>query len=114
MSANDVTQTAEYRKAFKHHLKTKQPSEVQLTPFRAEEKKYKSNFPPPDLSDVWDPWLFNENLREQATLGGTWNTGGTCPNVQVMKVDLYSGNHGSSGSRVAYTLSSHPGKHHIP
>lgn len=48
----------EYKKAQRLHLKTtrnRNPDiDLDWTPFRAAEKKYKARFPPPDLSNVLD------------------------------------------------------------
>lgn len=47
-----------YKKAKRHYIKTtkNRPHHLELdwTPFRAAEKKYKARFPPPDLSAVLD------------------------------------------------------------
>jgi alkylated DNA repair protein alkB homolog 1 len=53
-----------YKKALRKHLKTtrnRDPSSAQdWTPFRVAEKRYKARFPPPDLSDVLDLNLLDE------------------------------------------------------
>ncbi|KAF8759796.1 2OG-Fe(II) oxygenase superfamily [Rhizoctonia solani] len=52
------TSSRSYKKALRHHLKSQQnkahEDKPPLSPFRAAEKKYKSRFPPPDLSQVLD------------------------------------------------------------
>ncbi|KAG8893582.1 hypothetical protein FRC01_013496, partial [Tulasnella sp. 417] len=81
----NVTETKEYKRALKHHLKTRQQSsQTDITPFRAEEKKYKSKFPPPDLSEVLDVWALDEDLRDKTLLGPTWNAGGNNLSVEVI------------------------------
>jgi len=65
----------EYKKARRLHLKTtkhRNPElELDWTPFRAAEKKYRARFPPPDLSNVLD--LANlDHAREPEIQQGVW------------------------------------------
>lgn len=62
-----------YNKAHKHYLKSirhrQAGSSAQWTPFRASEKKYMAKFPPPDLSDVLDLALLDEERRDEVDKG---------------------------------------------
>ncbi|CUA70280.1 Alpha-ketoglutarate-dependent dioxygenase alkB [Rhizoctonia solani] len=92
------TSSHAYKKALRHHLKSQknkshQDQSVPLSAFRASEKKYKSRFPPPDLSDVLD-------LAETEGPGG-WR--GSSDTSKLREVGLRGG-----GGR-AYTIHSIPG-----
>ncbi|KAG9043747.1 hypothetical protein FS837_009152, partial [Tulasnella sp. UAMH 9824] len=85
----NVTETKEYKRALKHHLKTRQQSsQADITPFRAEEKKYKSKFPPPDLGEALDVWALDEDLRDKTALGPTWNAGRNDASVAARTIEL--------------------------
>ena len=65
----------EYKKARRLHLKTtknRNPElELDWTPFRAAEKKYRARFPPPDLSNVLDLATL-DHTREPEIQQGVW------------------------------------------
>ncbi|KAG8898913.1 hypothetical protein FRC01_010724 [Tulasnella sp. 417] len=110
-----TTETKEYKRALKHHLKTRQQSsQTDITPFRVEEKKYKSKFPPPDLSEVLDAWALDEDLRDKTLLGPTWNAGGNNPSVIARPIDLRTSNETVTRSGRGYCVDSHPGLVIIP
>ncbi|KAG8981785.1 hypothetical protein FRB90_006990, partial [Tulasnella sp. 427] len=111
----DVTETKEYKRALKHHLKTRQQSsQVDVTPFRAEEKKYKSKFPPPDLNEVLDVWALDEDLRGKAALGSTWDKGERNSGTSARSFKLQTSDEVPTQSRRGYCLDSHPGLVIIP
>lgn len=108
----NVTETKEYKRALKHHLKTRQQSsQADITPFRVEEKKYKSKFPPPALNEVLDVWALSEDLRDKTALGPTWNAGGSDTNVTARTIELRSSDGSITRTRRGYCVDSHPGKH---
>ncbi|EGN95446.1 hypothetical protein SERLA73DRAFT_162321 [Serpula lacrymans var. lacrymans S7.3] len=85
---HDPTSPA-YKKAKKQHIKTtrNRDKEIDLdwTPFRAAEKKYKAKFPPPDLTDVLDLGLLDEKREDEITQGG-WR--GKSDAVEVEEVPM--------------------------
>jgi len=64
-----------YKKARRNELRNarnRQPlDDLEWTPFRIAEKKYKAKFPPPDLSAVLDLALL-DNEREEEVRSGAW------------------------------------------
>ena len=93
-----------YKKAHRLHLKsTKQrPSDdsFQWTPFRAAEKKYKSKFPPPDLSEVLDLSLL-DGLGSGEDLNFPWR--GSPDAIDVKAIRLKGSN------QKGYTIPQIPG-----
>ena len=71
--STDTSSTA-YKKAKRQYLKTTKARnkdvELDWTPFRAAEKKYKAHFPPPDLSQVLDLATLDSSRAEEIKLGG--------------------------------------------
>lgn len=114
---SDVTQSATYKRAHKHYLKTRQPisDDSDLTPFRIQEKRYKTKFPPPHLDDALDPWAMQDDLPESLVdLGGGWGrgsrhtSGSTTSQVELVHTQD-DGAEGPRRRRRAYVVSSHPG-----
>ncbi|KAG9033408.1 hypothetical protein FRB95_014856 [Tulasnella sp. JGI-2019a] len=104
-----TTESATYKKARRHYLKTRQHPETEigdLTAFRAQEKKYKSRFPPPQLDNVFDPRAWEDTPVD---LGGGWSKGGnSLSGITVSGMDLQElGDRSVAGK--AYSISSHPG-----
>jgi alkylated DNA repair protein alkB family protein 1 len=93
----------EYKKARRLHLKTtrnRNPDlELDWTPFRAAEKKYKARFPPPDLSNVLD-FACLDPLRKDEIQHGVWK--GTPDAAGVKQLD-------SNGGLKAFAIASIPG-----
>lgn len=107
-----MTETASYKKARRHFLKTRQKSETadsDLTAFRAQEKKYKSRFPPPHLDNVLDPWELDQ--RPEDLGGGRISGGSSLSGVTVSGIKLEEVGEGSPAGK-AYSISSHPGAVH--
>jgi hypothetical protein len=87
---NDLSSTA-FKKARKQYLKSTSHRDANVdldwTAFRAAEKRYKSRFPPPDLSDVLDLATLDESRTDEYTKGGWFG----CPNaVDVRRMALKS------------------------
>ena len=99
----DHTQTKEYKKAFRNYLKTKQPHTADQTAFRTQEKKYKSRFPNPPLSDLVDVWKVDPELKEKSDIGGRWVTADPISHLPISVKT-------SRSSARAWTLPNHPGK----
>jgi alkylated DNA repair protein alkB homolog 1 len=63
-----------YKKARRQHLKTTKcrdnSVDLNWTPFRASEKRYKTRFPPPDLSGVLDLATLDESRVDEIARGG--------------------------------------------
>ncbi|KAH7343899.1 2OG-Fe(II) oxygenase superfamily-domain-containing protein [Rhizoctonia solani] len=91
------TSSRSYKKALRHHLKSQQnkahEDKAPLSAFRAAEKKYKSRFPPPDLSDVLD-------LAQTGEFDRGWR--GNPDTSRLREV-------GFKGDGKAYTVDSIPG-----
>jgi alkylated DNA repair protein alkB family protein 1 len=66
--------SAAYKKARRLHNKTTRNREIgaqlEWTPFRAAEKRYKARFPPPDLGDVLDLATMDTSRAEECAHGG--------------------------------------------
>ncbi|KAG5654507.1 hypothetical protein H0H81_001148 [Sphagnurus paluster] len=77
-----------YKKAnrlFKKATKHRDPLlELEWTPFRAAEKKFKARFPPPDLSDVLDLATLDPG-REQEIQQGVWHGSTTVQYTRLSK-----------------------------
>ncbi|KAJ7172566.1 hypothetical protein C8R46DRAFT_1086422 [Mycena filopes] len=72
MSVNLDPTSAAYRKAKRQYLNsTRNRKSTDWTPFRAAEKRFKARFPPPDLSDVLDLALLNDE-RTLEIQTGVW------------------------------------------
>lgn len=104
-SISTDTSSAAYKKAKKQYLKTTKARnkdvELDWTPFRAAEKKYKAHFPPPDLSQVLDLATLDASRAEEIKLGG-W-----CGSSNVVDYREIRLNH--NGDRKAYSIPSIPG-----
>ncbi|CEL59447.1 Alpha-ketoglutarate-dependent dioxygenase abh1 OS=Schizosaccharomyces pombe (strain 972 / ATCC 24843) GN=abh1 PE=2 SV=3 [Rhizoctonia solani AG-1 IB] len=91
------TSSRSYKKALRHHLKSQQnkahENNPPLSPFRAAEKKFKSRFPPPDLTGVLDLG---------ADRAGGWRGNPNVPGLSLREVRL-------KGGGKAYTFESIPG-----
>lgn len=116
MASIDITQTKEYKRALKHHLKTRQnppPDGGDISAFRLQEKKFKSKFPPPNLDEVLDVWALDEELAGDAIIGGAWSRGDNAlgEGVHVRPFDLHPPADATARRMRGYTLSSHPGEH---
>ncbi|KAF8709381.1 2OG-Fe(II) oxygenase superfamily, partial [Rhizoctonia solani] len=96
------TSSRSYKKALRHHLKSQQnkahEDKPPLSPFRASEKKYKSRFPPPDLSQVLDLGAAREE-----NITGEWRGNPNVPGLKMKEVGL-------KGGGKAYTFESIPGR----
>ena len=100
--STDTSSTA-YKKAKKQYLKTikarNKDVELDWTPFRAAEKKYKAHFPPPDLSQVLDLATLDSSRAEEIKLGG-W-----CGSLNAVDFREIKQN----GGRKAYSVTRIPG-----
>jgi alkylated DNA repair protein alkB family protein 1 len=96
----------EYKKAYKHYLKTKSEPSNEITAFRAQEKRFKSRFPPPELSDVLDLWAIDPNLTDELKHLFPRIAGGLGDDDTLFHFPLSS--EGADTHR-AYCLRSHPG-----
>ncbi|KAI0059084.1 hypothetical protein BV25DRAFT_1918788 [Artomyces pyxidatus] len=98
-----ITQTAAYKRARRQHLKSTRNRPEQLdphwTPFRIAEKKYKSHFPPPDLSNVLD-LATADTSRVDEVEKGVWRGRPDAAEVRQLF---------TSAGRQAYVFSSVPG-----
>ncbi|KAG8969240.1 hypothetical protein FRC03_003765 [Tulasnella sp. 419] len=111
----NFTQTKEYEKAYKHYLKTRQnTSDASLTPFRAQEKKYKSKFPPPTLVDVVDPWAYDEALRAVSRLDGIWSNDDQPHTHDMIRKICLKNSDGSQADKHALLIPSCPGLVIVP
>ncbi|KAL0071535.1 hypothetical protein AAF712_001392 [Marasmius tenuissimus] len=97
---HDPTSSA-YKKARKLFLKSTknriQDNDQEWTPFRAAEKRYKARFPPPDLSNVLDLALLNEERAHEVT-AGVWR--GRADAQEFREIRLQSGGKGYILSRI--------------
>lgn len=68
------TSSVAYKKARRQHLKSTRNRDktidLDLTPFRAAEKRYKARFPPPDLSQVLDLATLDDARSEEVAHSG--------------------------------------------
>lgn len=68
------TSSSSYKKAKRQYLKTtknrNKDIELDWTPFRAAEKKYKARFPVPDLSNVLDLATLDDSRGDEVAQGG--------------------------------------------
>ncbi|KAH7922835.1 hypothetical protein BV22DRAFT_1113694 [Leucogyrophana mollusca] len=84
--------TTVYKKARRQYLKTtrnrSKDVDLEWTPFRAAEKRYKARFPPPDLSNVLD---LAPTGRGHDALRGGWK--GRCDAVEVSEITLRGETH---------------------
>lgn len=95
----------EFKRARRHHYKSTKnrdgDTDIDWTPFRAAEKKYKARFPPPDLSGALDLALLD--TRRHADIERTgWK--GRPDVAQVKEVDL-----DVTGTRRAFAVLDVPG-----
>jgi len=99
------TSSPAYKKARRQHLKStsnrSKDVELNWTPFRAAEKKYKARFPPPDLSHVLDVATLAD-ARADEVARGKWcgSAGGVDYKELRLKVQ---------GSQKAYIVPRIPG-----
>ena len=95
----------EFKRARRHHYKSTKnrdgDTDIDWTPFRAAEKKYKARFPPPELSGALDLALLD--TRRHADIERTgWK--GRPDVAQVKEVDL-----DVTGTRRAFAVVDVPG-----
>ena len=99
------TSSAAYKKAQRQHLKStsnkNKDIELNWTPFRVAEKKYKARFPPPDLSHVLDVATLDD-ARADEIARGRWR--GTADAVDYKEIQLKV-----QGSQKAYIVPRIPG-----
>jgi alkylated DNA repair protein alkB family protein 1 len=100
--------TSAYKKARRQHLKTtrnrEHDADINWTPFRAAEKRYKARFPPPDLSQVLDLATLDKAGADRVAKA-SWSA------VGVQELTLAPNTPNSSQAMVkSYTLSRVPGK----
>lgn len=95
-----------YKKARRQYLKTTRnrnhDPDINWTPFRTAEKRYKARFPPPDLSDVLDLATL-DNSRAEEVMGGGWF--GRPDAVECKQIQLSN----SDAGRKAYIIPRIPG-----
>ncbi|KAH9929633.1 hypothetical protein B0H21DRAFT_781123 [Amylocystis lapponica] len=100
--------SAAYKKARRQYWKTthnrRQSIDADWTPFRAAEKKYKSRFPPPDLSGVLDVAVSDKSRADEVERGG-WR--GRSDAVRCREIELKLGK--SPMNRKAYIFPGRPG-----
>lgn len=98
-----------YKKAKRQYIKATRARdhniELDWTPFRAAEKRYKARFPPPDLSSVLDLATLDPCRVDEISRGG-W-TG----RVDTVRYRDITGRDGSSAK--AYAIPSIPGAIHF-
>ena len=102
-----------YKKAKKLYEKSlrNRPSEqvsADRTRFRTAEKKFKTRFPPPDLSDVLDLALLDP-ARSDEILNGVWKGNPAALSCERIEVRLDDGL-----PKSAYVFNSHPGFVYLP
>lgn len=114
----DEAQIAAYKKARRNHVKSTRQrpphDSFDWTPFRAAEKKYKARFPPPDLSNVLDLALIDEEaIGELAT--GTWKGRPDAALVRpvLLKTATASGEVRPGRKRKAFSIARIPGANHV-
>ncbi|KAF8894517.1 hypothetical protein BD779DRAFT_1797519 [Infundibulicybe gibba] len=94
-----------YKRAKRQHLKAtkNRPSEVELdwTPFRAAEKRYKARFPPPDLRNVLDLATLDETRIHEIDTGIWRGSSKVALYTELIPKD--------GGGPKAYTIPSVPG-----
>jgi alkylated DNA repair protein alkB family protein 1 len=99
------TSSSAYKKAQRQHLKStsnrSKDIELNWTPFRAAEKKYKRRFPPPDLSHVLDVAALDDARANEIAHGGWRGRADTvdCEEIKTMM----------EGSQKAYIVPCIPG-----
>ena len=101
--------SAAFKKAKRLHLKTtkNRPEHVDAdwTPFRAAEKKFKSRFPPPDLSQVFDIATGDESRAHEVARGGWHGRPDAVPFKRLKRQD--------DTSRSFYTFPDIPGLQYL-
>lgn len=99
--------TSEYKKAQRQYLKAtkNRPINNDWTPFRAAEKRFKSRFPPLDLTDVLD-FAAGDDARADEISQGHWKGS---PNAIEYKSIPLKGER--SPNARAYTILQIPGAH---
>jgi hypothetical protein len=102
-------QSQAYKKARRQFYKTTKNrgshTDSEWTAFRAAEKKYKTRFPPPDLSNVLDIAVLDHTRKTEVTQGG-WT--GRPDAIQYTEIDL------KNQRGKAYVFRSHPGLVFLP
>ncbi|KAF8323205.1 hypothetical protein DL93DRAFT_2162389 [Clavulina sp. PMI_390] len=92
----------EYRKAYKHYLKSSNTAPTTTwSPFRIEEKFYKSRFPRPTLANVIDLNHTEDNIEDETLQRVGWSKG-TCDAETVQSIRTTDGSN-------AFRIKSIPG-----
>lgn len=95
--------SAAYRKAYKHYLKSAQTAPTSTwSAFRVVEKQYKTRFPPPSLHEVIDLTQVDGPSEDISLSGSGWALG-SCEPSTVSEVQV------SSGSSRAFEINDIPG-----
>jgi len=110
MAASLDPTSREYKRARRQHYKTTknriEGSDTDWTPFRAAEKKYKTRFPPSDLSDVLDLALLDET-RSSEVERARWK--GRADAVRTKEIGLRDAQATTARARKAFTVTGIPG-----
>lgn len=105
--STDRTSSA-YKKAQRQHLKStgnrSKDVELNWSPFRAAEKKYKARFTPPDLSDVLDVAVLDDARVDEVACGG-WRGSADAVDCKEIKLKM-------AVSHTAYIVPRVPGATH--
>jgi len=98
------------KKLYEKSLRNRPPERVgtDWTPFRAAEKRFKTRFPPPDLSDVLDFALLDPS-RSDEILNGGWKGNPAALSYEPIDVKF-----GDGPPQCAYVFKSHPGFVYLP
>lgn len=113
MTSPAATDGKAYKKAkklYEKSLRNRPPEQAGTgwTAFRTAEKKYKTRFPPPDLSDVLDLALLDA-YRSDEILNGGWKGNPTALPYERIDVQFEDGL-----PKSAYMFKSHPGFVYLP
>lgn len=94
--------SAAYRKAYKHYLKSSQTAPTSTwSAFRVEEKFYKTRFPRPDLHNVIDLTQMDGPTGDEVLNQAGWTCGG-CDSEVVQEIRML-------GDTRAFTVADVPG-----
>ena len=113
MTTPSTTDEKAYKKAKKLYdksLRNRPPEQIGAgwTAFRTAEKRFKTRFPPPDLSDVLDLALLHAN-RSDEILSGGWKGNPVALSYERIDVQL-----DGELPKSAYVFNSHPGFVYLP
>lgn len=113
MTAPPTVDEKAYKKAkklYEKSLRNRPPEQVgaDWTPFRTAEKRFKTRFPPPDLSDVLDLALLDPS-RSDEILNGAWKGNPSALPYERIDIQLDDGL-----PKSVYVFKSHPGFVYLP